>query len=98
MTTDLGFFSPAVIAQSQDDDKSQEIQDVNTSNMEEEVDSLVVENKPQLESATEVPHDFELEKTNEIFDRFLSNDLNYGAAQALDARHYLEHVIYIYLL
>jgi hypothetical protein len=94
MTTDLGFFSPAVIAQSEDDEESLQIQDINTSKMVE--DSLVVENKPEPESAREVPHDFDLQKTKDIFDLFLSNDLDYVAAQALDARHYLEHVIDIF--
>jgi hypothetical protein len=95
MTTDLGFFSPAVIAEP-DDDTIQDMKVIEPgSGLLDGAESQQVTKQGRVEAVEEIPHDFDLLNTIEIYDRFLSKDIDYCAAQALDARQYLEDVIYM---
>lgn len=98
MTTDLGFFSPAAVSNSSQDDKSQE--ELNASSkmeIAEEKDYDFVEKPEEMEVGEVIPQDFDLANTLEIFNRFLVNDVDTINAQALDSRKYLETVIAILL-
>lgn len=90
MTIDLGFFSPAVVSDSHQDEKSQE-----DNKMPLEEDQMIegTEKAEDVKVWEEIPHDFDLNDNLEIFNRFLANDVDSVNARVLDSRKYLENVI-----
>ena len=83
--TDLGFFSPALVKEEEKDDEMEVVEHKLAVN-DLKAQKVKVNNN-------QIPMDFDLCNTREIFIKFLSNDLDFNNSQALDSRKYLESVI-----
>ena len=84
--TDLGFFSPALVKEEEKDDEMGLVENKLA------VNDLKAQ-KVEKVNNYQIPMDFDLCNTREIFMKFLSNDVDFKNSQALDSRKYLESVI-----